>query len=183
MNASAKQLAATDYQFCIIEGIALPRWGEPRTTSDIDVTIITGFGNEEAGVMELMSRFPPRFDDVLEFSRMNRMALRQTQDGIEIDVCLGALPYEKRVAGRSSTWAIASHGILRTCCAEDLIVLKAFATRPQDWIDVEGVIIRQGNKLDRKLIIEELTPLTELKEEPEILDQLQLLFDKHPSQI
>lgn len=37
---------------------------------------------------------------------------------------------------------------LRTCSAEDLIVLKAFAGRGQDWVDVERIIVRQTGKLD-----------------------------------
>jgi hypothetical protein len=73
------------------------------------------------------------------------------------------------------------HGEIRTCSAEDLVVLKSFASRPQDWIDVEKVIIRQGPRLDRALIIEELKPLAELKEEPEILSRLDQLFRKHPA--
>lgn len=56
-------------------------------------------------------------------------------------------------------------------------MLKAFASRPQDWIDVEKVIIRQGERLDRTLILEELAPLSELKEEPEILEHVERLFD------
>jgi hypothetical protein len=71
-------------------------------------------------------------------------------------------------------------GHIRTCSAEDLVVLKAFASRPQDWIDVEKVIIRQGQRLNRPLIIEELTPLAELKEDPQILEHLQSLLLKHP---
>lgn len=63
--------------------------------------------------------------------------------------------------------------------SNDLIVLKSFASRPQDWIDIEGVIIRQGRALYQDLITAELTPLAELKEDPEILDQLERLFHKH----
>ena len=77
-------------------------------------------------------------------------------------------------------WGIPGGGYIRTCGAEDLVVLKAFAARPQDWIDVEQVIIRQGEKLDRELIHRELAPLAELKEEPEILAQLEHLHQKHP---
>jgi hypothetical protein len=58
-------------------------------------------------------------------------------------------------------------------------VLKAFANHPQDLQDMEGVITRQGARLNRSLVAEELTPLAELKEEPEVLDQLQALFEKH----
>jgi hypothetical protein len=39
---------------------------------------------------------------------------------------------------RASRYHIAEHQALLTCSAEDLIVHKAFADRPQDWLDVAG---------------------------------------------
>jgi len=62
---------------------------------------------------------------------------------------------------------------LRTCSAEDLVVLKAFAERGQDWVDVERIIVRQTGKLDWNYIGEQLRPLAELKGKPDILDQLE----------
>jgi hypothetical protein len=38
--------------------------------------------------------------------------------------------------------------MVRICSAEDLIIHKAVAGRPQDLTDIEGIIIRQGKKLD-----------------------------------
>lgn len=52
-------------------------------------------------------------------------------------------------------------------------MLKPFAARVQDGVDVERIIVRQTGKLDWKYIIEQLQPLAELKEAPEILDQLE----------
>lgn len=39
--------------------------------------------------------------------------------------------------------------------------------------------MRQGRALDQQLIAAELAPLTERKEDPEILDQLEQLLHKH----
>ncbi len=33
--------------FCFVGGIAVQRWGEPRFTQDADLTLLTGFGDEE----------------------------------------------------------------------------------------------------------------------------------------
>ena len=44
-------------------------------------------------------------------------------------------------------------------------------------IDIRGTLVRQRNRIDRDLILEELTPLAELKEEPEILSRLNDLFE------
>lgn len=64
---------------------------------------------------------------------------------------------------------------MRTCSAEDLIVLKAFADRPKDWVDVEGVLIRQSTGLDWDYIRHHLTQLAELKEAPELVGRLERL--------
>ena len=64
----------------------------------------------------------------------------------------------------------------RLCSAEDLIVHKAFANRPQDWIDIETIILRQGEKLNTGLVLQELTPLVALKEQSEILLRLHRLL-------
>jgi hypothetical protein len=45
--------------------------------------------------------------------------------------------------------------------------------RGQDWVDVERTIVRQTGKLDWNYIREQLQPLAELKENPQILDELE----------
>lgn len=84
------------WRFCLIGGLALQRWGEPRETIDVDVT-------------------------------------------------------------------------------QDLIVMKAFASRPKDWVDLEGIVIRQAGRLDWAYVESQLHPLVALKEEPEILERLAAL--------
>ncbi len=41
---------ARGWRFCVIGGLAVQRWGEPRLTRGVDVTLLTGFGNEPAFV-------------------------------------------------------------------------------------------------------------------------------------
>ena len=79
---------------------------------------------------------------------------------------------------RSSLWALTSEAVLRTCSAEDLVVLKAFASRPQDWVDVESIAIRLRSTLDWKLVFEELEPLAGTRESPALLDRLRELRNK-----
>ena len=92
-----------------------------------------------------------------------------------LDIALGALPFEQLVIERSSFFAYPGGPELRTCSAEDLIVLKSFADRPKDWVDVEGVIIRQTGRLDWSYIRLHLGSLAELKGAPEIMDRLDRL--------
>jgi hypothetical protein len=163
---------------CLIGGLVLQRWGEPRLTKDVDLTVLTGFGGEERLVDLLLSRFAGRRPDTREFALQNRVLLMQSADGIGIDVALGALPFEERLMERASDFDFLPDCRLRTCSAEDLVVMKAFANRDRDWLDLETVLIRQGGTLDWEQIIAELRPLSDLKESPEIPSRLEKLRDK-----
>jgi hypothetical protein len=155
-----------DWRFCFIGALAVLRWGEPRLTRDVDVTIVTGYGQEASFVDVLLDRFEPRQDDAREFALRHRVLLLSSDGGIPIDVALGALPFERRSTDRATPWMIGAGRALRTCSAEDLVVHKVFAGRDRDWVDVEGVVARQGQDLDAGLIWEELEPLLAARDDP-----------------
>ncbi len=167
------------WHFCFIGGIAVIRWGEPRFTRDADMTLLTGFSGEEHFIETLLAEYRARRPDLREFALRQRVLLLEHGSGIPFDVALGGLPFEENSVGRASNWTTQDGGDLTTCSAEDLIVHKAFAARPKDWIDLESVVVRQGRKLDIEQIWRELRPLVALKEEPEILARLQKIFDQH----
>ena len=60
------------WKFCFIGGLALQRWGEPRLTGDVDLTILTGFGDETAYIEQLCRAFPGRIADAAEFAERTR---------------------------------------------------------------------------------------------------------------
>lgn len=155
------------WRFCFIGGIVVPRWGEPRTTADADLTLLTGFGGEEGFVDELLAGFRARVEGARELALSRRVLLIEASNTVGLDVALGGLPFEERLIQRSSDFAVGSGLSLRTCCAEDLVVLKAFAGREIDWLDVRGIAVRQAGRLDEALIFRELDPLIELKGAPE----------------
>ena len=173
-----KFLDANGFRFCFIGGIALQRWGETRTTDDLDGTLWADFGNERAIAQTILKTYQSRIDNPESFSVSARILLLQDVSNVSIDLSLGGMPYEANCLSRATAWTVPGGGSIQTCSAEDLIVLKAFANRPQDWIDIRNVLIRQGDRLDRAMIELELSPLAELKEEPEILAQLQSLFKR-----
>ena len=87
-------------------------------------------------------------------------------------MALGGLPFEEDCVERSSRFLYPPDVPLRTCSAEDLIVMKSFASRPQDWVDISGIIVRQSVSLDWTYIERQLRPLAELKGSPETMDRL-----------
>ncbi|MCC6492114.1 MAG: hypothetical protein IT424_03730 [Pirellulales bacterium] len=117
----------------------------------------------------LTSAFTPRRADAAEFAIAVRVVLIAANYGIPIDVSLGALPYEEGLVERASRFEYLSGVPLVTASAEDLVILKAFAGRGKDWVDVENILIRQMEKLDWDLITGEPSALCELRESPEKL--------------
>jgi hypothetical protein len=166
------------WRFCFIGAIAVQRWGEPRLTQDADLTLISGFGSEEPFVDALLQGFAARRPDAREFALRYRVLLMQAGNGVPLDVSLGAMPFEERAVERASGFDISGGRALRTCGAEDLVVFKAFAGRDKDWLDIEGIALRQGDKLDRALIWRELGPLLELKQSPETAARLKAILDR-----
>lgn len=158
-------------RFCIIGGVALARWGEPRATADVDIALLTGFGDEANVADLLLGQFKPRIDNAREFALQNRVLLLQASNGVGIDASLAALPYEERLIERASPFNFGKGIVLITAGAEDLIVLKTIAGRRKDLADLEGILIRQRH-LNWDLIMSELQPMCDLYEAPEKVEQL-----------
>jgi hypothetical protein len=51
--------------------------------------------------------------------------------------------------------------------------MKAFAGRLQDWADIQKVVERQGDSLNRNLILSVASGLAELKQDEELLPALE----------
>ena len=167
------------WRFCFIGGIAVQRWSEPRFTDDADLTLLTGFGSEMAFIEPLLQIFLPRRPDAAEFAVRNRVLLLKNSRGVGLDIALGAFSFETNTVDRSSPFAFPTGHSLITCSAEDLLIHKCFANREKDWLDVDGILARQWKKLDLKLVRKELKPLTESKEEPEIMARLEQKITHH----
>ena len=167
-----------NWRFCFIGGLAVQRWGEPRVTNDVDLTVITEFANEEQFIDILLSRLHPRIEDAREFARAARVLLVSSRAGVGVDIALGGMPVEIEAVARASYFEFAKGIRLLTASPEDLIVMKAFANRDKDWLDIRGVVIRNHKSLDQAYIYQHLSPLCILKEEPEIIERLKSIMER-----
>jgi hypothetical protein len=179
--AAAKELQTffdkKRWKYCFIGGLAVQKWGQPRFTSDVDMTLLTGFGKEAEFIDTLLANFDARLPDARAFALQYRVLLLRAKSGIDIDVSCGGFPFEESVVTRAKKVDIIPGTKLRFCSAEDLLVLKAFASRPIDWMDVEGILAKQtAAKLDLEYVFTQLEPLAALKEEPEIVQKLRTLI-------
>lgn len=167
------RLLARGFRFCFIGGIANFRWGTPRLTNDLDLTVLAGFGGEGTVITALLEELDPRIPDAADFALQHRVLLLRTADGFAVDVALGAMPFEEGAIARATDAELARGAVLRTCSATDLVVHKAFAGRPQDWVDIEGVLVRQKGALEWPQLWADLRELAALKEAPEVLGELE----------
>jgi len=156
---------------CFIGGIAVQRWGQVRVTRDVDVTLLTGFGNEGPFIDALLAHYTPRNANPAQFALRSRVLLLNSPTGIGIDISLGALPFEHLVIKHATPFEFVPGLALRTCSAEDLMVMKLFASRAIDIRDAEGIAVRHDKTLDWRYVEEQLIPLAEAKEEPEIMQE------------
>jgi hypothetical protein len=154
--------------YAIIGGIAVQRWGQPRLTRDVDLTVLLTPGQEEITLREMVEIFPGRIDDAVSFALQHRVLLVTVPGGSEADLGLGLPGFEEEVVTRAVPYDLGDGRLVRLCSAEDLIVYKALAGRPRDVDDIEGIIARQARALDVTYIRRWLDILANLAEDPEV---------------
>ena len=162
-------LAARDVPACIIGGLAVQRWGEPRVTQDVDLTLLAPFGEEAQPVDLLLGAYRARERNARGFALKYRVLKLRAPDGVPIDVSLGALPFEIEVLERASRWRLSPTIDLVVCSAEDLIVYKLVASRPRDLLDVEGIVRLQWRDLDLARVRSRAREFAELLERRDLL--------------
>ena len=156
------------YRSCVIGGLAVQRWGEPRLTRDVDITVMAEIGSEEPIVDACLARFSARLHDARDFALQHRVVLIRSSNGVDLDLALGASSFEIDSLTRATPHEYAPGYVLRTCSAEDLIVHKSVAGRHQDLADINGIVNRRHAKLDLAYIRHWLVIFAEIKNDPEL---------------
>ena len=151
-------------------GLANAIWGRPRTTLDADLKILVSFDELEELVVQLGAQFRFRVENPLAFAQETLVILLQSSVDVPIDLVLGLLPYEQEAAGRALPFTLADV-TFPVCTAEDLIIHKVISERPQDWLDIEGVLQRQKGNLDMDYLNEWVAHFAQLLEKHEIWEK------------
>jgi hypothetical protein len=162
-------LTARGIPYAIIGGLAVQRWGQPRFTRDVDLTVLLPPGSEASALNEIASEFPPRIADGVAFALEHRVLPVMVRGAAEADLSLGLPGYEEQVVARAVPYDLGEGRLVRLCSAEDLIVHKALAGRPQDVLDIEGIVARQGAALDADYVRRWLEELSRAAEDPEVI--------------
>ncbi len=169
-------LEAEQVPALVIGGVAAGLLGRPRITRDVDAVVLL----EDSRWKSFLAAggewgLFPRVEDALGFARRSRVLLLQHRpSGVEVDVSLGALPFEEEAVARAT---LVDVGELRIPLPtpEDLIIMKAIAHRPNDLADISGLLDAHP-KLDWRRIRRWVGEFAEVLEMPEILTDLEKLL-------
>jgi predicted nucleotidyltransferase len=160
----------------VIGGVAASLRGKPRLTNDVDALVLD-VDAETLVQSGTKFGFTTRIADAAEFAKQTRVLLLRYRPGdVDIDISLGALPFEDEVIERS-TWIRAGKIRIRLVSAEDLVIMKAVAARPRDMMDIENVI-RANPDLDVERIRRWVREFSAVLDMPEIHSNLEVLLKR-----
>jgi len=163
----------------LIGGLAVIARGFPRTTRDIDVTV-RGGEVDLADLLRAFERggFEARIADAVAFAgRSQVLLLRHAATQIELDVSLGWLSFELEAIAAAEPLTIG--GVrLPVARAEDLVVYKAVAWRPQDQQDIERLLGLHGGDIDLARVRCIVRQLAEALDDPDRLRELDRIIER-----
>jgi predicted nucleotidyltransferase len=165
-------------KFCIIGGLAVNAWGNPRTTQDIDISLYVGYGTEEPFIDRLLQSFKSRISGAKEFAEVSRVLLLQDSNGVPIDVALAALPIEEEMIERAKPFSVGRGNSLQIIAPNDLIAVKAFANRDRDWVDISDLVTRQDKNVDWPHIFQCVEVMCQLSDQIEPLKKIKAFHKK-----
>ena len=67
---------------CFIGGIAVQRWGQARVTRDVEITLLTGFGNEDHFIGPLLAHYASRIANPADFAHRSRVLMLLSPSGL-----------------------------------------------------------------------------------------------------
>jgi predicted nucleotidyltransferase len=161
--------------YVVIGGIANAVRGEPRATHDADLKVLV----QGMSIAEFRSlaeaRFKPYRRPWLGRAESVLIISLEVAPDMIVDMLVTVLPYEEQAIGRAEM--IEVEGLsLPICTAEDLIVHKAIADRPKDWLDIEKILLRQGGRLDVEYVRAWLIQFADALEKPKLVREFNRLW-------
>lgn len=168
-------LKAHAIPYVVIGGIANAVRGEPRATHDADLKVLVE-GMTIAQFRALAeAQFKPYRRPWLGRAESSLIISLEVAPDMVVDLLVAVLPYEAEAIRRAEVIEIEGLS-LPVCTAEDLIIHKAIADRPKDWIDIEKILLRQRGKLDIEYIRQWLEQFAEALENPALVTRFNQLW-------
>jgi len=148
-----RRLTAAGIASAVIGGIAVSVWARPRATQDIDFKVLLDRDAAQRLLNILTPDYIPLQANPLQALQRNGVLFVKDEAGIRIDLQLADTRLDESAIQRAQTIELEPGVTAQVCSAEDLIIYKMISTRPQDQIDVESLVRRQGQRLDDKYVL------------------------------
>jgi len=162
-----------------IGGLAVGAWGKARLTRDADLKILLRRGDRKRLLDLLKPDYRPITPDPDSALRNNGILFVHSPGGLRIDIFLADIEFDETLIGRAQLVELLPGYKMRICSAEDLIVLKVIASRPQDLVDVAGIIQRRGDKLDEDYVLDWLSKFEKALDDSTLIRSYQQLKDRY----
>lgn len=148
-------LEAEGICYMLMGGMATRIWGLPRSTFDVDLTVALD--------PDALSRFSVRLEDAgFVVPEPHRKGFADTLKGmgkfsfhdyafsppILVDCFLPTTTYQRKAISRRREVELEARKVW-VISPEDLILHKLVASRPRDLIDIDDVLLIQGDAVDR----------------------------------
>lgn len=163
----AEHLGSLGIPYMVIGGMANAVWGVPRATLDVDVTVWVEPARPSQVVEGLARGFRLRVKEPGPFADETRVLPMETPEGVAVDVVFGLLPFEHDAIGRAVERLVSGRAI-RFASAEDLVLMKIISDRARDAADVEQILIRQREHLDRAYLDPRIDELAQILDRPDL---------------
>ncbi|MEK7327282.1 MAG: nucleotidyltransferase [Chloroflexota bacterium] len=162
-----------------IGGLAVGAWGKARLTRDADLKILLRREDRKRLLDLLKPDYHPIAPDPDSALRNNGILYVHSPGGLRIDIFLADIEFDEMLIRRAQLVELLPGYKIHICSAEDLIVLKVIASRPQDQVDVAGIIQRQGDKLDEDYILDWLSKFEKALDDSTLIRTYEQLKERY----
>ncbi len=165
--------AAPKTQYLLIGGAAASLLGRPRTTRDVDAVVLIEQDDPSQFVASGAAfNFLPRVSDLIAFAQKSRVLLMAHQpEQTGVDISMAGLAFEMDAIAHG-TLLRADDIELRLPRVDDLIVMKAVASRPADLADID-TLVKMHRSVDRRRIRRLVAEFADVLQTPEIVERLE----------
>jgi len=167
----------TSIKYAVVGGVAVISYDYQRTTKDIDITVLCKLEQIKEIHDKFVKEYQPVYDDSLNFfSRNFVLPLKDKITNVRIDVIAGLTIFDDTIISRRQRKKLGESEFY-ICTLEDLILYKLFASRHLDLGDVENLLIRNKNSIDKNYLVSTAEKFKELEREDIVKNLNKLLQD------
>ena len=125
-------LRSKEVPYALVGGLAVPLRGQPRVTVGIVERALVLAGSLRE------TNFTPLFDNVADVvEKALLLPLRHSSTSVKVDLAIGLSGFEQQAIARAELLELAGL-FVSVATAEDLLIMKVLAGRPQDEQDLRG---------------------------------------------